>query len=45
MRFNIKALAFTTAICWGGSILLTGLANLIWTTYGVAFLARIMQEP
>ncbi len=41
MRFNIKALAFTTAICWGGSILITGLANLIWTTYGVAFLEAV----
>ena len=41
MRFNIKALAFTTAICWGGSILITGLANLIWTTYGVTMSKRI----
>ncbi len=38
MRMNIKALSLTVAIVWGGSILLIGLANLIWTTYGVAFL-------
>ena len=38
MRMDIKALALTVAIVWGGSILLIGLANLIWTTYGVAFL-------
>ena len=44
MRFNIKALAFTTAICWGGSILITGLANLIWTTYGVTMSKRISPE-
>ncbi len=38
MKINIKALSLTVAIVWGGSILLIGLANLIWTTYGVAFL-------
>ncbi len=38
MRMDIKALSLTVAIVWGGSILLIGLANLIWTTYGVAFL-------
>ena len=38
MRMDIKALPLTVAIVWGGSILLIGLANLIWTTYGVAFL-------
>ena len=38
MRMDIKALSLTVAIVWGGSILLIGLANLIWTSYGVAFL-------
>jgi len=38
MRMDIKALSLTVALVWGGSILLIGLANLIWTTYGVAFL-------
>jgi len=38
MKINIKALSLTVAIVWGGSILLIGLANLIWTSYGVAFL-------
>ncbi len=38
MRMDLKALSLTVAIVWGGSILLIGLANLIWITYGVAFL-------
>jgi len=38
MKINIKALSLTVAFVWGGSILLIGLANLIWTTFGVAFL-------
>ncbi len=38
MKINIKALSLTVAIVWGGSILLIGLANLIWIGYGVAFL-------
>ncbi len=41
MKINIKALSLTVAIVWGGSILLIGLANLIWPTYGVAFLEVI----
>lgn len=38
MQLNIKALALTAAILWGGAILLTGLANLIWAGYGGTFL-------
>ncbi len=38
MRMDLKALSLTVANVWGGSILLIGLANLVWTTYGVAFL-------
>jgi len=38
MRIDIKALSLTVAIVCGGSILLIGLANLIWTSYGVDFL-------
>ncbi len=36
MKINIKALSLTVAILWGGSILLIGLANLIWTSYATA---------
>ena len=38
MKLNLKAFALTTGILWGAAMLLTGLANLIWTGYGVAFL-------
>ena len=38
MRLNVKALGFTFALLGGGSILVVGIANLIWPDYGVAFL-------
>lgn len=38
MKLNLKAFALTTGILWGAVMLLTGLANLIWAGYGVAFL-------
>jgi hypothetical protein len=38
MRLNIKAMAFTLGILWGAIVLLTGLANLIWSGYGTGFL-------
>lgn len=38
MKLNLKALSLTCAIVWGGLMLLMGLANLIWPTYGKAFL-------
>jgi hypothetical protein len=38
MRFNIGALALTVGLFWGGSILLVGVANLIWPGYGQMFL-------
>lgn len=38
MSLNIKALAITGAIVWGGACLLGGLANLVWESYGVACL-------
>lgn len=38
MRLNIIALTSTTGLFWGVSILITGLANLIWPPYGQAFL-------
>ena len=41
MKLSIKALAITGAILWGGSILLLGVANMIWPTYGVAFLQLV----
>ena len=38
MSLNIKALAMAGAVVWGGGFLLVGLANLIFASYGVAFL-------
>lgn len=38
MRFDIKALAITAALVWGGAILAVGVANMIWPPYGHAFL-------
>jgi len=34
MKFNIKALALASAILWGLAMLVMGLANLIWGSYG-----------
>ena len=39
MQLNIKGLALTAGILWGLSYLLLGIANLIWPSYGEAFLA------
>lgn len=38
MRFNVIALSATVALFWGGAILVVASANLIWPTYGRAFL-------
>jgi hypothetical protein len=38
MRFNVIALSATAALFWGGAIFVVGCANLIWPTYGRAFL-------
>jgi hypothetical protein len=38
MSLNIKALAVVAGIMWGGLFLLVGVANLIFPSYGVAFL-------
>jgi hypothetical protein len=38
MTFNIRALALAIGLYWGGAILITGVANLIWPGYGQGFL-------
>lgn len=38
MTLNIKALTLTGAVLWGGCFLLVGLANLVWPSYGHAWL-------
>ncbi len=38
MKLNVRALAIVSALVWGLAMLLTGLANLIWPSYGHDFL-------
>ncbi len=38
MKLNIKAMAFATGILWGAAVLVTGLANVICSGYGLGFL-------
>jgi hypothetical protein len=38
MKLNLKALAFTSGIIWALAVFITGIANLIWSGYGLAFL-------
>ena len=38
MRLSVIALAWTAGVFWGGAILMVALANLIWPSYGRAFL-------
>jgi len=38
MKLNVRALAFVAALVWGVAILLTGLANLMFPSYGREFL-------
>ncbi len=41
MKLSIRALAITMAVLWGGGVLFCGVLNLIFPTYGVAFLQLI----
>jgi hypothetical protein len=38
MRLDIKALAIAGAVVWGGGFFLVGLLNLLFPSYGTAFL-------
>jgi hypothetical protein len=38
MKLHIPALALTAGLLWSGAILVVGLANMAWPTYGGAFL-------
>ncbi len=41
MRLSVTALATSFALVWGVAMFLTGVANLIWPTYGREFLQAI----
>jgi hypothetical protein len=38
MKLSITAFTIACAILWGGGVLLVAIANLVWPTYGTAFL-------
>lgn len=38
MKLNLKALTVTTAVVWAGVVFIVGLANMISSGYGEAFL-------
>ena len=38
MRFNVTALSLTVGLFWGVAIFIVASANLIWPSYGRAFL-------
>jgi ABC-type phosphate transport system permease subunit len=38
MKLNLKALSLTSGILWALALFLTGILNLIWHSYGEAFL-------
>jgi len=35
---SVRGLALTVGILWGGCVFLVGIGNLMWSSYGVAFL-------
>ena len=38
MRINIVALSMTASLLWGAAVLMVGVVNLFWPTYGLVFL-------
>ena len=41
MNANVKACARAAGLLWGAAVFMVALANMIWPTYGVAFLDMI----
>lgn len=41
MKLSIKALAIASGAIWGSAMLIMGLANMMWPSYGTAFLEVI----
>ena len=41
MKLNVKAMAKTSALVWGGAVLTVGVANLLQPRYGKAFLRLV----
>jgi len=40
-KLSVKSLAFASAVLWGGTVLIVGIANMVWPDYGVAFLSVV----
>ena len=38
MRLSVKGMAGAVGILWGACVLIVGIANIIWPSYGQAFL-------
>ena len=38
MKLSVKGLSIASALLWGGAVLIVGTCNLIWSSYGMAFL-------
>lgn len=34
MRFSVKGMTITIGVLWGAAVLVVGIANLIWPSYG-----------
>jgi len=41
MKVDVRALALTAGLAWGGGILLAGMLNLAWPGYAEPFLASV----
>ena len=41
MKLSVKGLAMTGGLLWGGCVFFVGISNLIWPSYGTAFLEMI----
>lgn len=41
MKLDVKALAITTSLLWGGLVFLVGLGNVVWPGYGDSFLQGV----
>lgn len=41
MKLNVKALAYTAALLWGGAMLIVGLINMVYPNYGMVFLTTM----
>ncbi len=41
MKLSVKGFTITCGVIWGAALFMAGLGNLIWPTYGGAFLEAI----